>query len=280
MQLNKIRKCLFVAVFLTAAVSQTVFASETVTCHNFYQYGNPTQTVDKPIAKADQYLCRDGYVSAYSYTTKQPVAVAYHLTSKSVDVNIKRKDDFRPDPDVPAKYQSELSDYSRSGYDRGHLAPYAAMDFDKASADQSFLLSNMSPQKAGLNRDGWAKLESDVRDWANMYKSIWVYDGAIYKGGKVNKTIGKNKVAVPDYFFKVIYAPEKIQGGKAIAFIMPNAKVSRKNFAKYIVSINEVQQRTGLQFLTALPKDERTKLINAVSPMWSTKFNYKHARHH
>ena len=74
-----------------------------------------------------------------------------------------------------------------------------------------------------------------------------VFDGPVFKKGKAHKTIGNNKVVVPDYFFKVIYAPEKIKGDKVIAFIMPNARVNKKDIAKYRVSLKEVQERL-LQF--------------------------------
>ncbi|GGF93011.1 MULTISPECIES: DNA/RNA non-specific endonuclease [Cysteiniphilum] len=243
-----------------------------IKCQSFLKYGNPISTNIYDIAKTDQYLCRDGYIVGYSYTTRQPVWVAYHLTGKSVKQTIKRHDDFRPDPAVPVRYQAQLSDYKNSGYDRGHLAPYAAMDFNETSASQSFLLSNMSPQKPELNRIGWAQLEKDVRSWANLYKSLWVFDGPVFKKGKVHKTIGNNKVAVPDYFFKVIYAPEKIKGDKVIAFIMPNARVNKKDIAKYRVSLKEVQERTGLKLFEKLPERERSQIINSISPMWPTHF--------
>ena len=85
--------------------------------------------------------------------------MAYRLTGKAATQKLPRKDHFIVDTSIPKGYRAELSDYRGSGYDRGHLAPYAAMDFSRYSAGQSFLLSNMSPQLAGLNRHGWAQLE-------------------------------------------------------------------------------------------------------------------------
>lgn len=276
-----LKKIITTFVILTSILSQQCFSASSITpitkieCHNFLQYGNPSINSFNGLSKVDQYLCRDGYIVGYSYTTKQPVWVAYQLTGKSVDHKIKRNDNFRPDPAISAEHQSQLADYRKSGYDRGHLAPYAAMDFDKKSASQSFLMSNMSPQKGGLNRQGWAQLEKDVRLWANMYKSIWVYTGPVFKKGKIHKTIGKNKIAVPDYFFKVIYAPDKIQGDKIIAFIMPNARVNKKDIAKYRVSLKEVQERTGLKLLEKLPESERNQMVNTISNMWPTHFGNK-----
>jgi endonuclease G len=230
-------------------------------CSSFIEPGNP--------GHADLYLCRDGYINGYDYKTKQPAWVAYKLTGKSVGVSIKRKDRFAADTAVPKQYRSELSDYRKSGYDRGHLAPYAAMDFSQESANQSFYLSNMSPQKGGLNRQGWAQLEKYVRFWAKYKGEIFVYTGPIYKKQKIHKTIGKSKVAVPDYYFKIVYAPKQKE---AIAFVMPNKKVKRKDVAKYRVSIKDIEQRTGLQFLTNLPENERLRLVDGVSKMWRTHY--------
>ncbi|AVC44145.1 DNA/RNA endonuclease G [Francisella tularensis subsp. novicida] len=236
-------------------------------CHGFLAYGNPSYGVTDGLGQANLYLCRDGYVVGYNYQTKEASWVAFKLTKSKVANHLKRDDRFKEDGDVPFVYRATLDDYSRSGYDRGHLASYASMDFSKKSADQSFLLSNMSPQKAGLNRQGWERLETDERIWANMYDSIYVYTGPIYKKQKVHKTIGDNKVAVPDYFFKIIYVPSKNQ---AIAFVMPNARVEKTKISNYRVSIKDIEQRTGLHFLTNI--SNRDAVINSVSSMWRTAY--------
>ncbi|AKP74860.1 Nuclease precursor (plasmid) [Piscirickettsia salmonis] len=230
-------------------------------CNGFMKYGVP--------GKTDQYLCREGYSVGYDYKTKQPKWVAYHLTSQSVSKRIKRHDEFRPDSEIPYKYQAQLSDYKQSGYDRGHLAPYAAMDFDKKSASQSFLLSNMSPQKAGLNRQGWAKLESNVRFWAKYKKEVYVYTGPIFEGKNI-KTIGKGKVAVPTAFFKVIFAPEKKQ---VLAFVMPNKRVAKNKVAEYRTNMNHIEKLTGLNFLNQLPLIERENLVTKTEKMWRTHYS-------
>ncbi|MBK2115086.1 DNA/RNA non-specific endonuclease [Francisella orientalis] len=219
------------------------------------------------LGQSNLYLCRDGYVVGYNYQTKEASWVAFKLTKSKVANKLKRDDKFKEDSDIPFVYRATLDDYSRSGYDRGHLASYASMDFSKKSADESFLLSNMSPQKPGLNRQGWERLETDERIWANMYDSIYVYTGPIYKKQKIYKTIGDNKIAVPDYFFKIIYVPSKNQ---AIAFVMPNARVEKTKIANYRVSIKDIEQRTGLHFLTNI--QDRDSVINNVSSMRRTSY--------
>ncbi|MBK2124833.1 DNA/RNA non-specific endonuclease [Fangia hongkongensis] len=227
-------------------------------CHDYGKYGYP--------GKSDYYLCRDGYVVAYNCTTKQPNYSLYRLTANSVSTKLKRKDDFEPDLSLPKQCRSELSDWRKSGYDRGHLAPYASMDFSRESANQSFLLSNMSPQKAGLNRQGWSKLESFVRFWAKSKGELYVYTGVIFKGKKP-KTIGKSKVAVPSAYYKVIYAPKQ---NEVIAFIMPNKAVKKSYSAvnNSRVSVKEVEQRTGFTFFNNLTNEQKSK----VSKMWRTSY--------
>ena len=241
-------------------IEQKVSSPEGV-CQDFMRYAE--------INKAGRYLCRDGYVVSYNDKTKQPNWVAYRLTAKSVSAKTKREDQFEADASVPKAYRAELNDYRNSGYDRGHLAPYAAMDFSAKSAKQSFLLSNMSPQKPGLNRHGWAQLESYVRFWTRAKGELYVYTGVIYKNKTPRTFIGKGKVAVPDYFYKIIYAPKQKE---SIAFAMPNNKVEKKDVSKYRVSIKDIQERTGFNFFVKVPEKERSQLINKVSSMWPVTY--------
>ncbi|ODN41424.1 DNA/RNA non-specific endonuclease [Piscirickettsia litoralis] len=236
------------------------YAANDFQCHDFLKYGTPS--------KADQYLCRRAYTVGYNYKTKQPAWVAFKLTGQSVSKRIKRHNQFMPDPTIPQKYRSELSDWKKSGYDRGHLASYASMDFNKESAKESFYLSNMSPQKAGLNRQGWARLESDVRFWAKYKGEVYVYTGPIFQGKKI-KTIGKSKVAVPTSFFKIIYAPKQQQ---TIAFVMPNKRVAKNKVADYRTNIQHIERLTGFKFLSALPATEQEKLSSTTSKMWKTHY--------
>ena len=246
---------------------QTIMPAVNKYCHNFLAYGNPSFDVTSGLGQTNLYLCRDGYVVGYNYQTKQASWVAFKLTKAKVANKLKRKDKFKEDVDVPFVYRATLSDYKKSGYDRGHLASYASMDFSKKSADESFYMSNMSPQKAGLNRQGWERLETNERIWANMYDSIYVYTGPIYKKQKIHKTIGDNKVAVPDYYFKIIYAPSKNQ---AIAFVMPNAQVNKTKIANYRTSIKDIENRTGLHFLSNI--SDRDTVVDNVSSMWRTAY--------
>lgn len=100
---------------------------------------------------ADQLLCREGYAVGYDYDRKVALWVAYHLTKESVEQKYKRSNRFKEDEEIPEVHRSTLGDYKGTGYDRGHMAPAATVDFSETSMQESFLLTNMAPQLPGLN---------------------------------------------------------------------------------------------------------------------------------
>ena len=210
----------------------------------------------------DQLLCREGYAVGYDYDRKVPTWVAYHLTKESVETKIKRSNLFKPDEEVPEAYQSTLSDYKSSGYDRGHMAPAATVDFSEISMQESFLLTNMTPQMPGLNRQGWRYLEAYVREWAADRGNLYVVTGSLFDGEI--KTIGNN-VSIPSSFFKVIFDPEEQDG---IAFIVPHRNISKAEIPDFIVSIDEVENRTGLDFLALLPDALEDDIEDDIEAMW------------
>lgn len=207
------------------------------------------QHLDKgmPSTNSDQFLCRDGYAVGYNYDTKNADWVAYHITAESVNITNKRSNTFKEDTEMPDYARSTLADYKGSGYDRGHLAPSATMDFSQESMKQSFLMSNMSPQLPGFNRVGWRVLEEHVRDLANEYNELYVVTGPIYQGNE--GTIG-NGVVIPSAFYKVILDPSF---DEAIAFIVPHRDVSSSELANFITTIDEVERQTGLDFFAQTP---------------------------
>jgi endonuclease G len=93
-------------------------------------------------------------------------------------------------------------------------------------------------------------LEEHIRKWAVDRDELYIFTGPIYEGG-VKETIGKNKVAVPTHLYKIVYDPNKAE---AIAFIMPNEKLDTKDMPKYIVTIRDIEKKTGLDFLSELNK--------------------------
>ncbi len=204
------------------------------------------------------------YKAITVYFNKQlhiPNCVAYELTNTMVamadapDAEKRKNYNFSRDNNVPGC--PDWGDYRGSGYTRGHMAPAMDMRWDKQVMKECFYMTNMCPQEAKLNNEGWRKLEESVHRWARRDGRIIVFTGPIM--GSKPATIGKSTkgIAVPSAFYKVLYAPQQ---GRAIAFIYNNQPCSG-SIDRYAVSIEEVQRRTGLQFLTTLPSATRNSLL-------------------
>ena len=192
------------------------------------------------------------YTLSYNEKHEQAEWVHYYLDKNRISGNIARTNNFRVDNKVSTGSAS-LADYKGSGYDRGHLAPAGDMKRDKISMSQSFLLSNISPQNASFNRGGWKKLESLVRAWAEN-NALYVTTAGVLENNL--KTIGFNQVSVPNRFYKLIYNPKD---QKMIAFLMPNKKVTLP-LASYIVSVDKIEDLTGIDFYSHLDDDLEEKL--------------------
>lgn len=196
-----------------------------------------------------QVIEHTGYTLAYNEQKEQPAWVAYVLTDSMVLFGkANRRDYFNADPAVTTG-SAALQDYKGSGYSRGHLAPAADMKWSTTAMQESFFMSNMSPQLQEFNAGIWRVLEEKVRDWAVSEERIIVVTGPVFKNS--TKTIGGNEVGVPDYFYKVVLDVSPPQY-KAVGFIMKHEK-GTKELYEYAVSVDEVETFTGLDFFEALP---------------------------
>ena len=190
----------------------------------------------------------------YNPSLRIPNCVAYELTATMVDMadapGHENRKNYNYACDKSVKTCPENWEYRGSGYSRGHMAPAMDMRWDKTAMTQCFYMTNMCPQDTKLNNDHWRVLEEKVHRWAKRDKRLMVYTGPIM--GKSPKMIGKDKqnIAVPEAFFKVVYAPGQ---GRAIAFIYEN-KPCPGGISKRAVTVAEVERRTGLTFSSVIPK--------------------------
>ena len=207
-----------------------------------FDFGWPAYNTSEAVIERPYYTLR--YIEEH----EQANWVSYALWADSLrQQTYDRKNDFRKDPRVKTG-SAELSDYKGSGFDRGHLAPAGDFSYDEFALSQSFYMSNMSPQNPSFNRGIWKKLEDKVRDWAMENGKVYVVTGPVLN--KQFKTIGKNGVSIPEYYYKVVLDIEK-PGIKAIAFLMKNEK-SSASLESYVVSIDEVERLTGLDFFPGM----------------------------
>ncbi len=204
-----------------------------------------TQTLPRQISLDDQIIEYNGFTISYNNTHEQPNWVFYKLDSNDVacDTKIKRKNKFFEDFSIKG-HSAHLSDYKGSGYDRGHLKSSADESCDQEQNDETFVMSNMSPQNPSFNRGGWKKLENYVRSVVLENDSVYVYTGGVLKPGL--KTIGDNKVSVPNFYFKVIYV---FKNGKMekLCFVMPNKKITEPLYT-YKISLVDLEKFVGIDF--------------------------------
>jgi len=229
-----------------------------------------------PTSTTGQVIEHGSYTLSYDETHEQAEWVAYELTASEVNGRYERTDNFRRDPKV-ATGSASLSDYKGSGYDRGHLAPAADMSFTRGAMSESFYLSNMTPQEPSFNRGIWRSLESRVRDWAQNNGSVYVVTGGILSGSYKDE-IGPNDVTVPSHYYKVILDYDGPSQSKAIAFILPNRRGTRP-LKDYAVAIDEVEDRTGIDFFHELPDAMENKLeASASTGDWSFSSSSSYSR--
>lgn len=194
-------------------------------------------------------LKRMAYTASYNNKMKNPNWVAWELTRKETIGKEDRSDKFVPDPDLPEP-RVKSSDYTRTGYDRGHMAPAADMKWSLRAMEESFYMSNICPQHKNLNRGDWNDLEDACRAWAKKYGMVYIACGPIYDHSKP-KRIGASKVAVPDRFFKVVLIYNR-KDPMAFGFIFPNIARSQE-LKKYQVTVDDIENITGFDFFSRLP---------------------------
>lgn len=212
---------------------------------NHRRYGVPSP--------ADQVLDRDGFSLGYSYKYKSALWVVYVLNKQSVRVDTGRSEAFYPDTDLPESHRTRLDDFANTGYDKGHLAPSAAINFTRRSNQQTFALSNIALQDPRLNRQAWSKIEALEREWVFTLGKVAVCTGPIF----TQRPRRVNGIAVPKAFFKVAYS---FAYRRYIGFILPNEPVRASEVWQYALSVHEVEKATGYRFFERIIDGDRKDL--------------------
>ena len=239
---------------ISPLVSVPTIGKATGTTVKPQQNTNALLAVNIPKGVSNQVLNYQTIRVNFNPTLRIPNCVAYELTATMVDMadapGHENRKNYNYARDNSVKTCPENWEYRGSGYSRGHMAPAMDMRWDKTAMTQCFYMTNMCPQDTKLNNDHWRVLEEKVHRWAKRDKRLMVFTGPIM--GKNPKMIGKDKqnIAVPEAFFKVLYAPDK---GRSIAFIYEN-KPCPGGISKRAVTVAEVERRTGLTFSSAMPK--------------------------
>lgn len=214
----------------------------------------------------EQIIRHEAYTVSYNENFKIPNWVAYKLTAEMIrNASVKRHNRFIPDPQVKKGATALNEDYTRTGYDRGHMVPAGDMRWSEKVMRETFYFSNICPQDRGLNSGVWNDLESTVRVWAKEHETIYVICGPVIE--KELKRLGKNRVGVPLMFYKVVCDPEKAQ---AIGFLFENRDYKQTSPRDLAVSVDRVEEVTGIDFFPQFPdKIEKKMEANFDPEFWS-----------
>ena len=189
------------------------------------------------------------YTVSYNHKHMQANWVAYELTMAHTMGAAERESRFVIDP-IISPHTARTEDYTKSGFDRGHLAPAADMKYSEQAMKESFYTSNISPQRPGLNRGIWKQLEEKIRDWAPANRPLFIATGPVLNE-PLEQFIGYyNRISVPKRFFKVIL--DTAQPARAIGFVFPNTG-SALPLSSFALSVDAVEQITGRDFFPNLP---------------------------
>jgi endonuclease G len=211
-----------------------------------------------------QVISHLGYTVSHNPDWNIPNWVAYSLTKEEVGGDIPRAKKFNPDPDVDG-VAVVTSDYTHSGYDRGHMAPAADMKWSMKAMNDCFYMTNICPQDGGLNSGSWQTLEKACRRWAKQEGKVYVVCGPVYKSTKPKKIGKEHEISVPDGFYKVVLSMREGKE-KAIGFYYENR--SGKQEMKHVAtSVDEIETLTGINFFVNVPD----KLEDKIEATYSLK---------
>ncbi len=253
---------------LVALFSLTLFTfahAQTTGCDKHFFQKAPPEFTRKALQASTIGLCFEAFSAMHSGVSKTPLWAAQHLTRDSLRAakEVKREDSFHAEEALPPKSGAELSDYARSGYDRGHMAPAADMP-TKLAQHESFSLANVVPQNRKNNQILWSAIEGATRHLTNQRGELYVVTGPLFEGEKIQRLNGR--VFVPTHVFKAVVDPARNEGA---AWLAPNDDSG----AYQVVSIAELEKKAGINLFPKLPDAAKQKAIELPEPKIRGKRN-------
>lgn len=216
-------------------------------------------------------LRNPGFMVGYSDARMNPLWVTYQLNEGTAGSIGPRPSTFSTDWRTIIRVAHQ--DYTGSGYDRGHLAPNYAMArvHGREAQLKSFLTTNISPQRPALNREVWQRIEAAAMDhFIPIKQNVWVITGPIFSGfllGPDVERLNSSWVEIPDAFYKIFIAPATTERPlKVLAFIVPQDVKGNEPLDQFLVTVREIEEKTGLNFLHRLSEDLQDRVETTVQP--------------
>jgi endonuclease G, mitochondrial len=248
--------------FLFAVFSsliQPIHADQS-SCSSQLYLDAPPSIKNPKLAVQTYPLCFSEIALLYSGIARTPVWSAEHLTAARIEraraLPRLRSNAFHEELNLPPEERSELADYRRSGFDRGHMAPNGDMS-TPAAQEESFSLANMIPQDPCNNEVLWEGIESAVRALALSDGEVYVITGPAFLGEQLQSLRGR--VLVPTHIFKALYVPSRKASG---AYFAPNDSSQRWE----PISISELESRIKVDVFPQLGQEIKQQAMNLPAP--------------
>lgn len=228
----------------------------------FYK-GHTPVLLNPKLSARTTLLGYEAFALLHSGVTRTALWSAEHLTEESVrDARVlKRKNTFHKEPALDPEDRSELKDYERSGFDRGHLAPSG--DMPTASAQREcFTLANMIPQDPDNNQHLWEALESSLRDLTLKSGELFVITGPLFEGSELKQLNGR--VLIPTFVYKAVYDPAKRRGA---AYLASNAP----GWYFEVLSLSDMESRAGINLFPGVTPSVKKETLELPRPVRRTR---------
>jgi len=256
---------------MAVCISATAFSQHRpeIHCKHFF-YGYPFGT-----PATNDLIVRDCYALSNNDDTKFADWVAYCLTMHEVDGDLEVERNWREDPWLaPEETLEDAKDYdgsnSKIGVDRGHQAPLASFQGSRF-ASQTNLLSNITPQYAALNQGTWKDLEEAVRNVVRTGRTVYVMTGPLYERDMPKLPNADEPHRVPSGYWKVVISIEG-KSFQTAAFIMEQETGRTEKVLSKLVTIDEVERRSGLDLLWELPDAQEATVEATKNEAWAKQW--------
>ncbi len=242
------------AVIVPIATITSVQANDFSQCSQSFYGGIYPEFTNAKLSNKTQALCMDGFAVMYSGVSRTPLWSAEYLDRSRLQQakQIDREDSFHEESRLPKSMRASLSDYSGSGYDRGHLSPNGDMATRSQQYD-SFSLANIAPQSPRNNRYIWRNIESATRYLTQQYGEVYAVTGVAFTDKKTKQLA--DRVLVPSHFYKAVYIPAINQAG---VYYAPNDESERIE----IISVDELMNKTGVDALPVLDSEIKAQAFD------------------
>ncbi|MFN3792720.1 DNA/RNA non-specific endonuclease [Massilia sp.] len=227
-------------------------SAHAASCSDHYLNGRAPEIRNPKLATATRELCYSEFSIMHSGVTRTPLWSAEHLSSSQLAAakGRERENAFHAEQRLPRGQRAELSDYARSGFDRGHMAPNGNMP-DRRAQRESFSLANMVPQNRDQHRGIWTPIENEVRDMVRKEGELYVVSGPAFLGSSLQKV---GNVIVPSHLYKVVYSPRQ---KAAAAWFIEN----RSGATIHEVPVAELERIIGIELLPALTRQQKERML-------------------